>query len=47
MLFDNAIKRHQLAHEVEIWRDGGSLVFDKLVGLLHGEPVVLHEVGNH
>ncbi len=36
----------QLAHEVEVWRDGGALVLHQLVGGLHGEAKVRHEVGD-
>ena len=46
VLIDGAIKLHQLTHEIEVWGDGWSLFFDKLVGLLHREPIVLHEVGD-
>ena len=44
---DLAFKFHQLAHEVEVGGDGRTLLLDVLVGLLHGEPIVLHEVGDH
>lgn len=41
------LKFQQLAHEVEVWGDDGPPGFDKLVGVCHGHPGVLHQVGNH
>lgn len=41
------LKLQQLAHEVEVWRDDGPPGFDKLVGVCHGHPGVLHQVGNY
>lgn len=41
------LELQQLAHEVEVRRDDGPLAFDKLVGVGHGHPAVLHQVGDH
>lgn len=41
------LKLQQLAHEVEVRRDDGPFAFHKLVGVGHGHPAVLHQVGDH
>lgn len=41
------LELQQLTHEVKVWGDDGPLGFDKLVGVRHGHPGVLHQVGNH
>lgn len=41
------LKLQQLAHEVKVRGDDGPPGFDKLVGVRHGHPGVLHQVGDH
>lgn len=41
------LELQQLAHEVEVGGDDGPPGFDKLVGVRHGHPGVLHQVGDH
>lgn len=41
------LKLQQLTHEVEVRGDDGPSGFDKLVGICHCHPGVLHQVGNH
>lgn len=41
------LELQQLTHEVEVWGNDGPSGFDKLVGVCHGHPGVLHQVGNH
>lgn len=41
------LKLQQLTHEVEVGGDNGSPGFDELVGVCHGHPCVLHQVGDH
>lgn len=41
------LKLQQLAHEVEVGGDDGSPGLDKLVGVRHCHPGVLHQVGDH
>lgn len=41
------LELQQLTHEVKVWRDDGPPGFDKLVGVCHGHPGVLHQIGDH
>lgn len=41
------LKLQQLTHEVEVGGDDGPPGFDELVGVRHGHPGVLHQVGDH
>lgn len=41
------LKLQQLAHEVEVGGDDGPPRLDKLVGVSHCHPGVLHQVGDH
>lgn len=41
------LELQQLAHEVEVGGDDGPPGFDELVGVRHGHPGVLHQVGDH
>lgn len=41
------LELQQLAHEVEVRGDDGPPGFDELVGVRHGHPGVLHQVGDH
>ena len=40
------LKLQQLTHEVEVGRDDGPAGLDELVGVRHGHPGVLHQVGD-
>lgn len=40
------LELQQLAHEVEVRGDDGPPGLDKLVGVCHGHPGVLHQVGD-
>lgn len=40
-----ALKVQELAHEVEVGRDVGLLHLDNVVGVVHGQVELLHEVG--
>lgn len=41
-----ALKVQQLAHEVEIWRDVRFFHLDNIVGVIHGQVELLHQVGH-
>lgn len=41
------LELQQLAHEVEVGGDDGPPGLDKLVGVRHCHPGVLHQVGDH
>lgn len=40
------LKLQELAHEVEVGGDDGPPGLDELVGIRHGHPGVLHQVGD-
>ena len=41
-----ALKVQELAHEVEVGRDVGLLHLDDVVGVVHGQVELLHQVGH-
>lgn len=42
----SSLEVQQLAHEVEVGRNVGFLHLDNIVGVVHGQVELLHEVGH-